>query len=296
MFVFISSLFLSLLTLYSYDIDPFYINALERGEQHYLAQDYSSALKNLKIAVFGLNKDNILCSKAHTYIALTYFNLKNLQDSKKHLDRVLELLGDQDFTVLNMPASVQDTALQLFSHFSLTDSQATSSSKQEDRPKEKKPRQQEPQNESVTRSHIRQLEKIIRKDPSKTSPFYELYSLYRELKDTKKAIKILHKLLEAHSDERRAHFLLGLSYYNTENYIEAESHFGKAFSLSEANEDDIQVIEIKAYLILTSYSKGNKKQAKMHATGWEERILQHFDQLVLDEDEKEKLRVIFKFI
>jgi tetratricopeptide (TPR) repeat protein len=187
--------------------------------------------------------------------------------------------------------------VQLFQRFQITAPETIPLSDIQEKVKEESKSQQEnSQKKASVRSRTRALKKEIKKRPSYPELYYQLYSIYSDTRDTKRAIKTLEDLISVRADEIKAHFLLGKLYYKEKKYEEAESRFGRAFSLSPNDDINSQIIEIKAYLILSSYLKGDKKQAEMHASGWEETILQNLEDLSIEREDKDKLIMILKFI
>lgn len=69
----------------------------KKGEKSFLAGNYKVAVKELQIAAFGLLGEKKLRAKAYVYLSLSYYYLKDIDESEKYLKEAAELISEQEF-------------------------------------------------------------------------------------------------------------------------------------------------------------------------------------------------------
>lgn len=85
-------------SLFSQDVDPFYLKRLREGEKSFLAQNYKEASKELEIAAFGLQREKKLKAKALIYLSMCHYYLKDMERSEKYMRQAVDLIGKDKIT------------------------------------------------------------------------------------------------------------------------------------------------------------------------------------------------------
>jgi tetratricopeptide (TPR) repeat protein len=286
--------------VYGQEIDPFYLNLLEKGEKSLLEGNYSKAIEELEIAVFGLSKEKRLEAKAYVYISLSYYYLNNLEQSKVYLKEAQKLVEANELQDLDLHESVWTDLESLVNSFRAE----TAQERQLENIREKYEAEdlslgvagEEKASSSLERDLriTRKLEKDIEDDPRNTSLYYDLYLLYKNSNNILYAKRTLEDLIKNNPSEIQGHYLLGKLEFKEKDYEEAEKIFEKILSLFERTQADENIIsEIKAYLILASYLRGKENKAQELVSSWmsdftEEKI----SSFSIDIEDKEKLQRI----
>jgi TonB family protein len=100
-------------------VDPFYLRILERAQKSFIAKDFWIAAQDFEIAAFGLNQDPVLKAKAYFFIGLSQFYLKDIGKSESYVRQAVELLGERDLGVLELPGSVLPDLEKLLTFFGI---------------------------------------------------------------------------------------------------------------------------------------------------------------------------------
>jgi len=115
-------------------IDPFYVQLLEKAQKSFLAKNYEEAIRQLEIAAFGLAQDKALQAKAYVYLGLSHFYLKDIKKSEKFLRQAQDIMGDEGFASLAIQESSLPDLEKLLVFFNI---------KPADQPAEATPHQQQ---------------------------------------------------------------------------------------------------------------------------------------------------------
>lgn len=113
------TILLGSLCLSAQQVDPFYLNLLEKAEKSFIAKNYRVAARDFEIAAFGLMVNKSLQAKAKVYIGLCRYYLNDLRGSEKSLREAADLIGNQGFTSLLIYESAWPDLDKLISFFNL---------------------------------------------------------------------------------------------------------------------------------------------------------------------------------
>jgi tetratricopeptide (TPR) repeat protein len=246
--------------LHAQYVDPFYQNLLLRGESSYLSGNYKDAVRQLKTSLFGIGANKILRAKALVYLSLCHYYLKETAESREALSEAIGLMGEEGFAGLKLMERVQGEVSGLASHFRLGQFLTDESKvKIVDKPEPNLPNPLEP---GGSNHSVKELEDSIETNPSNIGAYYDLYELYIQDGNRRKARKILEKLVEGHQDEIQGYYLLGRLRFRDKKYKDAEEYFRQALR----PRTDIQLSnelkdELKTYHILSVYLMGDKDKA-----------------------------------
>lgn len=259
-------LFIGGATLYGQEGDSFYVNHLQKGEKSFLDKNYKDAIRELEIAVFGALGEIKLKAKAYVYLSLSYYYLENFEKSEKYLKDYENLVAKEELTNLGMSESVLSELQKLLKFFF---KEGIQEKKNGERPPENRnPQDKEEEKSKVIQDLIKELEMKIRANPDNTVLYYELFRLYRKSENLKGDKRIIKNLIKKNPAEPIAYFLLGITYYNEQNYREAAKNFLKIFDLTKDMRMDLDLMgEAGAYLMLSTYLKGDRKGALTMVAG-----------------------------
>jgi len=285
----------SSLNLKSQEIDPFYLNLLNQGEKSFSAGNYKQAIKELEIAAFGLLEENLLRAKAYVYLGLSYYNLRDLAKSKKYLIKAKKCLGQADPQQLNIDETLIIEFNNLVNSFQLTEKQKINAEKKVsslNSVTKTSGREEKAKRETATR--IEELRRGIKADPRNISLHYELYQIYLDQNNIKEAKKVLKDLAKKNPAEINSYYLLGKIEFKDRKYKEAQQAFAKMLNISQRVKfDEIKITEAKAYLILSTYFRGKRKDTQKMVADWREELTPaKISLLSLDIGEKEILQKI----
>ncbi|NIO47841.1 MAG: hypothetical protein GTN73_00150 [Candidatus Aminicenantes bacterium] len=252
--------------LYGQEADSFYVNLLQKGEKSFLAKNYKDAVKELEIAVFGRLAETRLKARAYIYLSLSYYYLINFEKSEKHIKDVESLIDKEEFKNLGMSESVLSEFQRLMNFFMRGEIQGK---KNEGLPHENgNPQDKEKEEKKVIEDLIKELEMKIRADPDNSLLYYELFRLYRKSENLKGDKRIIKNLIKKNPAEVIAYFLLGITYYNEQNYRKAAKNFLKIFDLTKDMRMDLDLLgEAGAYMMLSTHLRGDTKGALTIAAG-----------------------------
>ena len=74
-------------------IDPFYLQRIERGELAFREGNYKKAVEEFNIALFGIQTDHQLKAKAYVYLGMSLFQLNDKEKARTHLEDARDILG-----------------------------------------------------------------------------------------------------------------------------------------------------------------------------------------------------------
>jgi tetratricopeptide (TPR) repeat protein len=240
----------------SQEIDPFYLRLLNKGETLFKAGNYRDALKELRIAVFGIEGNNEILGKAHVYMGLSYYYLDQKEESESHLRKALDLIGTEGISEIELSTKKKDELSQILAYFGVVNLEP----KAEAGPPQ--PAEDKPKTKDVLKNKINDLEKTIKENSKKIEAYYQLYNVYIENKQTKKARKTLEKLTKQEPLESKALNLLGILHFKERNFKKAEYYFSRISSISKGRKVPPDILDSsRAYHILSLYYRGKKDQA-----------------------------------
>ncbi len=103
----------------SQQIDPFYLNLLEKAQKTFLSKNYTEAIRQLEIAAFGLAGEKVLKVKAYVYLSLSHYYLRNMKESEKYLKEAADLVGEKEFENLQIAESAWPDLEKLLISFNI---------------------------------------------------------------------------------------------------------------------------------------------------------------------------------
>ena len=239
----------------SQEIDPFYIQLLNKAERFFLEGDHQKAIEQLEIAAFGLLNNKILQAKANIYLSLAHYHLRHTEKSEAYARQVVDNLTQQELERIDIPDQSLQEFTGLLARFQLSGYES------ETRVVVK--REENTTTNPTPEETAADLEERIQANPSNIVLFYDLYELYKSDHNLKKARKTLEKLVEEHPDEVYAFYLLGLMRFQQGKFKDAEKHFTEALrprSNLIISEDLTE--EVRAYQILSAYLRGDENRAR----------------------------------
>jgi len=239
------------------EVDSFYLNLLDKGEQCFLDGDYEGAVKNLKIAYFGIRAKDEIKAKACVYLGLSHYYLKQTGEGRKYLQEADEILGPHGINALEIDQGAKLDLIRL--------TKAVESG----RPVKAGGLQRMPRvpAERATKNMYQnkeEIEHLIKANPSNASLYYDLYSFHRFHNNFKEGKKALKKLVDNIPRDSFGYYMLGIILYQEKEFKDAASHL-VTFLQRAATQDirnEIQT-EIRALLILSRYYQGDRKEARI---------------------------------
>lgn len=261
-------------------VDPFYSNLFNKGEESFFSLNYAQAIKELEIAAFGFPPENPVKLKAYIYISLSYYYLKDKVNSEKYYIKAKNNLGEKDLSVIELDEDVRfnfNELARIFESESQIDLTYSPPQKQKLSTTEAggnlkiSPKDEidptKPDSIKATDPE-EELKEEIKRAPKNTALYYDLYNLYREKGDIKAAIKTLKNMTEKNRGEIDGYLLLGRIYFVEKKYKDSMKNFEKIFDLSSKQPiAEPVLLEARAYLILTTFYKGDTKKAAQIAGG-----------------------------
>ena len=122
--------------LFSQQTDLFYLSALEKAQQAFLAHQYQAAVKDFEIAVFGITQDNKLRAKAYVYLGLSQYYLNDVKGCEKSLQEAAGLLGKDGFAGLQIYETAWPDLEKLLGFFNISLAKNDILPKEIEKPKE----------------------------------------------------------------------------------------------------------------------------------------------------------------
>lgn len=275
------------LTLYGFQqVDSHYLNVLDKAEQYYREGDYQNAVSKLKIVIFGLYGEEKLQAKAYVYLSLSYFYLKDRENSEKYLRDAETLMGQQDLLALDITEAARNDLERLIYTIKAGRNPITGF--------RILPKLPEENLISNTGSDQRQLEQRIKDNPRDPSSFYELYNLFRENYNYPEAKKAIEDLIKNNPRETYAHYILGIILYQEKKFKDAINRFEDFFKFSgNVTVEENIFTEIIAYQILSHYLQGDRNKTEKLLTQYAAFFtLERIRALPLSEKDKNMLRGI----
>jgi tetratricopeptide (TPR) repeat protein len=236
-------------------VDPFYRNVLEKGEQLYMEGDYKNAIKKLNVAVFGLNNASELQAKAYVYLCLSHLYLKDADKSEMYLREAEKLMDVEALLSLDIADGARND-LERFIYTIKAGSNPVGGLRM-------LPKLPEEITISNPVSDQRQMEQSIRENPRNPSSYYALYNIQRENYDYEGGKKTIEDLVDKMPSEMYGHYLLGIIDYQEKKYDDALDRFRDFYRLSaEVALKEKIFTEVISYQILSNYLKGDRDKAR----------------------------------
>jgi len=256
-------MFLGGIPIQAQEVDPFYLNLLQKAEDSYLAGKFDKAISQLNTCLFGLHADKELGTKALIYLSLSSYYIKETSQSRDYLVQALNLIGGENFASIDIDERIRGEISGLAAHFKLAEyTPEEAGTVIVGKPEPNTYSTGDPGAESGSNNSIEELENLIERDPENIGRYYHLYELYMNEENKSRARRTLEKLIEAQPDEIYALFLLGRMRYRDKKYKDAASHFREALkprpNIAISNE---LLEELKTYHILSVYSMGDRQRA-----------------------------------
>lgn len=88
--------------------EDFYVNLLKEGKIFYKEGNYELAIKNFKIAEFGLIEDRENLIELYLFYSISHFKMGRIEETKKIMDKFKKSLNINDLSTLNVPQSIKD--------------------------------------------------------------------------------------------------------------------------------------------------------------------------------------------
>ncbi len=120
-------------------IDPFYLNLLEKAQRSFLEQRYEDAARDFEVAAFGLLDDKVLRAKAYVYLSLCKYYLKDITASEKRLREAADLMGQEGFAKLEIYESAWPDLEKLIAFFNIFQTGTAPPAKEVEKPKPANP-------------------------------------------------------------------------------------------------------------------------------------------------------------
>jgi len=255
-------------------VDPFYSNLFNKGEQSFFNLNYAQAIKELEIAAFGFPPENPTKLKAYIYISLSYYYLKDRSNSEKFYIKAKNTLGEKDLSLIDLDKDVRSNFNELARIFGgETQIGSISTPLQKQKIAAPEPSRKSGADTAISDTKkavdpVEELKEEIKKSPQNTALYYDLYKLYWENGDVKAAVKTLKNMTDKNPNEIDGYLFLGRIYFREKKYKDSQKRFEKIFEYS--NKQPIAepvLLEARAYLILTTFYRGDTKKAAQIAGG-----------------------------
>lgn len=258
--------------------NPFYRDLFDEGERAFLQKNYKNAIKELEIAVFGLQSETGLMCKAYLYMGLSYYYLGESGNSRKYLGRAVESIkaGECQILDLKIQQSERVDFQRIMDEFNLgislqQEEPGETVKKAEVKEAQRAPVQKKMQEETIREpppkkainDPVQELEGKIRSNPGNISLYYELYELHRRNNNIRAAKEALRNLIKQNPIDAKAFILLARIDYQEKKYRETEQNCEEILKISRnvPVEESVKE-EAIAYLILSAHSREDRVKAQ----------------------------------
>jgi tetratricopeptide (TPR) repeat protein len=263
LFICILLVFFGGFSVQAQEVDPFYVNLLQKAEDSFHAGKYDKAISQLKTCLFGLSTNKELGTKALIYLSLSCYYITETSQSRDYLEQALNLMGQDNLANVDVDERIRGELSGLAAHFKLGEyTPEEAGTVIVDKPNPDTNTSEISGEEGGSNSSAEELESLIEQDPENVGRYYHLYELYLDEGNRNKARRTLQNLIESHPDEIYGLFLLGRMRFRDKKYREAANHFQEALrprpNITISNE---LAEELKTYQILSVYSMGDKQRA-----------------------------------
>ena len=279
------------------EIDSFYIRLLNKGEASFNAGSFRTAVKELKIAVFGIEGHKDLLGKAHVFMGLSYYYLKNEEESKNHLMTAVKLIGMEGVSGIDLKSDKRSDLSRILSYFGIGQEEPGAAPKAGTQPETTAASsEKESKDEAALTNKTKELNTYIKENPDKKEAYYELYEIYLKEKQEKKTRKTLEDLTKQAPLETQALYLLGVMHFKERNFKRAEYYFSRISAISHSSDVSSEIMEsTQALNILSYYFRGKKEKAYELAESQQSVLTEEkINQLDLGEKNKRVLAGIMK--
>jgi len=251
------------LLLNAQEIDSFYTRLLNEGEASFRAGNFRKAVKELKVAVFGIEGHGDILGKAHMFLGLSYYYLDQQEESKNHLITAVKLIGMEGISIIELDSEKRGDLFRILAYFGIGKEESLAEAKDTAQPETTAdPSGEEPKEEASLSDKIKELKTYIKDNPKEKEAYYELYEIYLKEKQEKKARKTLENLTKHAPLETRALYLLGVMNFKDRNFKRAEYYFSRIFTISQSSDVPPEITErSRAFHILGFYYRGKKEKA-----------------------------------
>lgn len=257
-------------SLWSQEVDPFYLKLFREGEKSYLDNNYKQAIKELEIAVFGLRGDKNLVGKAYVYISLSYLHLKERDNCELNIRKATELVGLEGLEKLGIDQSARGDLKTVIDYFKIGEPE------------------EEPE-ETTPKARIEELEEKIEAEPQNLAHYYALYELHRDKNDVKAARKVIQNLIKNNPEELIGPYLLGKIEFSQNNYAGALNYFNLVLKPFEGIEpENVMVVKSMIYVSLCLYHLDSQELHDSFVKLIKDNISDEQLKLILEEEELDK--------
>jgi len=251
------------LLLNAQEIDSFYTRLLNEGEASFRAGNFRKAVKELKVAVFGIEGHGDILGKAHMFLGLSYYYLDRQEESKNHLMTAVDLIGMEGISKIELDSEKRDDLFRILDYFGIGKEESPAEAKYMTQPETAADYSGEELNEEAAlRNKIKELNTYIKDNPKEKEAYYELYEIYLKEKQENKARKTLENLTKHAPLETQALYLLGILNFKERDFKKAEYCFSRIFAISQSSDVPPEILEPShAFNILGFYYRGKKEKA-----------------------------------
>lgn len=252
--------------------DPFYYKLLEEGKFAFKEENWKEAIENLKIASFGFLDNKTLLTECYIYLALSYYNLKDIESVKFYVNEI-EKLEPSDLFKENLISKELVSRYQEVVYFisRLNPQQRLPSSREDEIKILKESIKSNPGDilnyyklshlyiESNKLKEALELWKHFSKlDPSNGFPYLEIAKIHRRNGEHRKALENLEKASAfLPSSNPEVPYEKGIIYFETGDFQNSYREFERVKKINESFKD------IKKYLTsLNQIFESRRKQAE----------------------------------
>lgn len=277
----------------SQEIDPFYLQRLENGERSFIDGNYETAIKELDIALFGLQTSKRLKAKALLYLGMSHFYLSDNEKARTCLKESKDLLGME-----GLRAMITDESIWYYLNRSMLELKLiepdTNPMSETAAPPRKHMEIENP--DSNAKTIEKDLEKQIKASPQDVALYYVLYEHHVENGDIRAAKKTIANLIKSNPNEARGYLLMGKIQYKQKDLNAAEKNLQKVFELqNKVNVEEHVLLDAIIYQILTARLKGDKNRAYEILNAWSEILTEEkIRYMDIDDQDRSILQGIFE--
>ncbi len=247
----------SFLSAQETQVDPYYQRMYREGVIAYQNGNYKDAAQKMELAIFGYNNANIR-AKGAVYICLSHFHLNQFEQCERFFHKAEAYVRSHNLEALALEEDAKLAFAEIWNRFYPHEVIYRSRS----------------QNDSTTpptpaelKRQMYRLERQIKAVPNDIIAYYDLYQVYLQKQDRKKAKKTLEKMMKNNPGEIEGHYQIGMLEFRNKKYKSAVKNFEKF--LEKAAENPVKDELLRgawAYLILSYNFKGDKAKAQKLAT------------------------------
>ena len=291
-------------------IEPFYLRLLKSGENSYLAGNFREAIKDLKIAVFGLYPDRTLLARGQAYLGLGLAKIGEKEAGRESIEKALgNVGGPEKFESLGLQGTAQNDLVALLRQWKMSTSPASGAPPAA-------PKVQEPVRKTdvvpeaklstgktaadyaaaAAPNRMGELEEAVRLNPRDAAAYFELADLQLKSGKSAAAKTTLTNLLKESPAEIEAHLALGRILYGEKSYKEADARLEKFLDLARATGlGGGKAAEARALRLLSAYHRDDSRKLRNLLPGYRDSFgAETIDSLPLFPEDKVILRTILQ--